>query len=349
MSEPTHSSATRPAGTARFGMTVPFDGLSLAQHRDVFSELEELGYSDFWSSEAMGTDAFTPLALAAAWTTRPRLGTAIIPAATRGPALMAQSIAALAEAAPGRVVAGIGTSSNVIVQNWNAVPFEQPYQRTRDTVRFLRVALTGEKVDHAYETFTVKGFKLGRVPEVQPQLLIAGLRPGMLRLAGAESDGAILNWLSAADVPKVAAIVHDAAADAAAHSAQDSPASSKPKEIVARLFVCPNTDTAVVRKGARMAIAAYLNVPVYAAFHEWLGNGPRLSGMWDAWKVGDRKAALEAIPDEVVDDLIIHGSVADCRAHIQRYVANGVTTPVLAILPFGVDPIQAARDLAPRA
>jgi alkanesulfonate monooxygenase SsuD/methylene tetrahydromethanopterin reductase-like flavin-dependent oxidoreductase (luciferase family) len=71
--------------------------------------------------------------------------------------------------------------------------------------------------------------------------------------------------------------------------------------------------------------------------------------MWDHWKAGDRKAALEAIPDQVVDELIVHGSPEACREHIQRYVANGVTTPALAILPFpGVDPRQAIRDLAPR-
>jgi hypothetical protein len=29
---------------------------------------------------------------------------------------------------------------------WNGIPFEKPYQRVRDTVRFLRRALRGEKV-----------------------------------------------------------------------------------------------------------------------------------------------------------------------------------------------------------
>lgn len=319
-----------------YGMTVPFDGVPLSDHRLRFEELVELGYTDAWSSEANGTDAFTPLALAAAWAPSLRLGTAIVPASTRGPALMAQSVAALAETAPGRVAVGIGTSSNVIVEYWNGIPFEKPFQRTRDTVRFLKAALAGEKIDHAYETFTVKGFKLGRVPEVTPSLLIAALRPGMLRLAGAESDGAIINWLGADDVAKVAPIVQEAGG-------------GTPKEIVARIFVCPNPDAEVVRKAARFAIAAYLNVPVYAAFHEWLGNGPLLQGMWDAWKAGDRKAALAAIPDELVDRLIIHGTPAECRAHIQRYVDNGVTTPALAVMPFGIDVAQAVRDLAPGA
>jgi alkanesulfonate monooxygenase SsuD/methylene tetrahydromethanopterin reductase-like flavin-dependent oxidoreductase (luciferase family) len=56
---------------------------------------------------------------------------------------------------------------------------------------------------------------------------------------------------------------------------------------------------------------------------------------------------LAAIPDSVVDALIVHGSPAECRAHIQRYVDNGVTCPAIALLPFGFDVRQAVRDLAP--
>src|SRR3954470_9097789 len=312
---------------ARYGMTIPFDGVPLSEHKSWYEELADLGYTDLWSSEANGTDAFTPLTLASAWVPQMRLGCAIVPAYTRGPALLAQSVAAMAEAAPGRFAFGLGTSSNVIVQNWNGIPFDEPYKKTRDVVRFLRQALAGEKVDGDFDTFTVKGFRLGRVPKEQPQILIAALRPGMLRLAGRESDGAIINWLSAEDVAKVVPEVQAGAGGGG---------SDQTKEIVARIFVAPNEDADTVRQMGRFAIAAYLNVPVYAAFHEWLGRGPELKGMWDAWKAGDRKAATAAIPDEVVDELIIHGSAEECRAHVQRYFDNGVTTAALAILPFGV-------------
>jgi probable F420-dependent oxidoreductase len=318
-------------------MTVPLDGLPLSEHAEWFRELADLGYTDIWSSEANGTDAFTPLALAAAWAPSLRLGTAIVPAYTRGPGLMAMSAAALAEAAPGRVVIGVGTSSDVIVERWNDIPFEQPYQRTRDVVRFLRAALRGEKMSDEYDTFKTRGFKVGRVPEVQPKIMVAGLREGMLRLAGRESDGAIINWLSAEDVSTVAPIV------------QEAGGGGGDKEIVARIFVCPSDDAETVRNMGRFAIAAYLNVPVYAAFHEWLGRGEQLRGMWDAWKAGDRKAALAAIPDQVVDDLIVHGPPEACREHIARYFDNGVTTSTLAVMPFGVDARQAARDLSPAA
>src|SRR5207237_4762838 len=104
----------------------------------------------------------------------------------------------------------------------------------------------------------------------------------------------------------------------------------------------------ILALGSIVAATAYAEGP-YAAFHEWLGRGPALKGMWDAWKAGDRKAATAAIPDEVVDQLIVHGSPEECRTHLQRYFDNGVTTAALAIMPFGVDTKQAIRDLAPNS
>ena len=318
-------------------MTVPLPG-HLHSHRERLSELADMGYSDIWSAESDGADGFTPLAMAAAWEPRLRLGTAIIPAYTRSPACFAQSVASLADAAPGRFAIGIGSSSNVIVERWNGIPFVEPYKKVRDVVRFLNDALSGEKVAKKYDTFEVNGFKLGVRPEQKPKILVAALREGMLKLAGRESDGAIINWLSPTDVSKVAAVVRDAAG-------------GQEREIVARIFVCPSENTEVVRAAGRFAIAAYLNVPVYADFHRWLGRGDLLKDMWDHWKAGDRKAALAAIPDEVVDDILIHGSAAHCRAKIDEYFANGVTTSSLAIL--GLDPElnywESVKALSPSA
>lgn len=317
---------------ARYGMTIPLAGIPLHQHQDWLKEMVDLGYTDFWSSEANGHDGFTPLALAAAWVPTARLGIAIIPAYTRGPALMAQSVASLADAAPGRFVMGIGTSSDVIVERWNGIPFEEPYQQVQAMVRFLRKSLAGEKVDEDFGRFRVKGFRLGVKIEQQPPILIAALRQGMLGLAGREGDGAILNWLSADDVLQVVPYVHAGGDD---------------KEIVARIFVLPIEDRATALAIGRRAVAAYLNVPVYAAFHEWLGRGDQLAGMWKAWKEGDRAAAVEAIPEEVVDALIVNGSPEACREHIQRYVKNGVDTPAIALLHTG-DLRETIRALAPK-
>jgi probable F420-dependent oxidoreductase len=316
-------------------MTIPLTGHPFSEQRQLIQELEAAGYTDLWSAEANTTDGLVPLALASVWAPSARLGTAILPVYTRGPALLAQSIATMALAAPGRFVAGIGASSNVIVENWNGMAFEHPYKRVRDTVRFLRTALAGDKVDERYETFAVSGFRLGSVPEQPVPILVAALREGMLRLAGREGDGAIVNWLSADDASRVAGIVH---------------AQGPGKDVVARIFVCPNPDRDVVVPAAKFAMAAYLNVPVYRAFHEWLGRGDVLAEHWEQWDAGDRKGSLAKIPESLVDDLIVNGTPEQCRDHIARYVANGVTTPALLIMPFGgIDVREAALALAPQS
>lgn len=317
--------------TPRYGITIPFEGVPLGEHRAIVQALPDLGYTDVWSAETDGADAFTPLALASEWAPTLRLGTAIVPVFTRGPATLASCAATLAAAAPGRFVLGVGSSSNVIVERWNGIAFDSPYARVRDTVRFLRSAFAGEKVSERYETFAVDGFRLSLVPDPPPVLLVAALRSGMLQLAGREADGAILNWLSADDVRTVAPYVHEGGPG---------------KEVAARIFVAPSPDADAVRGMAKKFIAAYLNVPVYRAFHEWLGR-EELGPMWSAWAAGDRKAAVAAVPDEVVDQLVVHGPPAQCREHIQRYVDAGVTTPVIAPLLGGGDVMAAVRALAP--
>jgi len=313
-------------------MSIPLPGGQQDQRRWT-EKLVELGYTDVWSSETAGVDAFTPLARANEWAPQLRLGTAVVPAFTRGPGLMAQCVATIADLAPGRFAFGLGASSNVIVERWNAQPFDRPFSRTRDMLRFLREALTGAKVTRTYDTFEVSGFRLALVPEVQPRLLVAALRERMLELAGSEADGVILNWLSAEDVATVAPRVLAGGAD---------------KEIACRIFVCPSTSDEA-RAAARQWVTTYLNVPVYADYQRFLGRGDLLAPMQAHWDAGDRKAALDAVPDEVVDDLVVLGTPDQCRTHIQRYVDHGVTTPMLALMPWGVSVDDAIELLAPAA
>jgi probable F420-dependent oxidoreductase len=316
--------------TARYGITIPFEGVTLLEHRDWFHRLADLGYTDVWSAEVDGADGFTPLTVAALSEERLNLGVAVTPTFTRGPGLLAMSIAAMAEVAGGRFTMGLGASSLPVVERWNGISYEKPYQRTRDVLRFVKRALDGEKIDEVFETFEIHGFKLSRPVINRPPILLGALRPGMLRLAGEEADGAILNWLAASDVAQCRREV------------------GENKTIAARLFVIPLEDADAARFVARRMISSYLTVNAYAEFHRWLGRGEALTPMWDAWGEGNRKLANEVIPDEVVDELVIHGSYDECREHVDRYIEAGVEIPSIAIVPFGVDLKDAVEGLAPR-
>ena len=85
----------------RWGLTVPLPGVSLPDHAELVRALPDLGYTDVWSAETNGTDAFTPLALASAWEPTLRLGTAIVPAFIVFPGQTARSRARAGVFRPG--------------------------------------------------------------------------------------------------------------------------------------------------------------------------------------------------------------------------------------------------------
>src|SRR5215475_508687 len=256
----------------RWALSVPLDAFTLAEHADIAREAERLGYTGAWSFEVDGIDGFTPLAVVG-MATGLRVGIAIANVFTRGPATLAISAAGMAEIAPGRFCLGVGAGSEPIVETWNGGRFDRPARRVREMVQFLRSALAGERVVFRGETFSVDGFRLSRPLERPVPIHVAALRSGMLGLAGEVADGVILNWLSADDVPRSVAV----AREAAARAGRDP----KAIEITARLLVNLDEPGPAADLGVRRHIAAYLNVPVYRAFHEWLGRGGELAPMWE--------------------------------------------------------------------
>lgn len=329
----------------RWALSVPLDGLPLAELAAVARDIEDLGYTDAWSLEIDGIDCFAPLAVVGA-ATQMRVGTAIVNAYTRGPATLAMSAAGLAEIVPRRFCLGIGAGSQPIVETWNGGTFSRPATRVREMVQFLRQVFTGERVVFQGETFTVNGFRLSRPVTAPIPIYVAALRPGMLRVAGAVGDGVIINWLSVDDVPKSVHVVREAAAEAGRDP--------QTIEVTARLMVHIDPPDPDSDQFVRQDIAAYMNVPVYKAFQQWLGRSALLGPMWDAWDSGNRRGALAAIPDQAVHELTLRGTMEEIRAHVQRYLDAGVDTACLYLLTRERDParkrevvLQAMRALAP--
>jgi probable F420-dependent oxidoreductase len=287
----------------RWGLTLPFAGLPLREHLDHFRHAEAAGYDDLWTGETAGPDGFTPLALAAAVTERIRLATGIVNPYTRGPALLAQQAAALADASGGRFVLGIGSSSNVIVERWNGVPFVKPLTHVRESVENLRPVLAGER--------GFGGFKLETAPSHEVPIVIAALRAKMLALAAEIGDGAFTNFLPLSGLPQVVE----------AFGAPD-------KELACRFFCVPMPEEEGLGF-AKHLFTAYGTVPVYAAFFRWLGWAEQLDPMVEAWEAGDRKRALELCPEDLVREIFVFGTPDEMKERLGRFAAGGITTLIL--------------------
>jgi probable F420-dependent oxidoreductase len=301
--------------TARWGLSLDLPGLPLPETSEVIRAAEAAGYTDGWPGEVQGVDGFTPVTVAALATERMRVGTGVVNVFTRGLPVLAQHSLALQELSQGRFALGIGSSSNVIVERWNGIPFERPRTRVREAVEFLRAALAGERAGPG-------GFRLERPPPEPVPIVIAALREKMLQTAGELGDGAFLNYLPLSRVETVLEEIR------AGERLAGKPEGST--EVLCRFF-CLHGDPDKTIEMARWMFCAYATVPVYEQFFRWLGFGEAIGPMADAWRAGDRPRALEAAPEELIREVFVLGDPPTQRARLEEFRDLGVTCPVLLI------------------
>jgi probable F420-dependent oxidoreductase len=301
-----------PVPETRWALTLPFAATPLRDHRQLIEQAEAAGYDDLWSGETNGPDGFTPLLLAAVWTQRMRLGTGVVNSFTRGPAVLAQHAAALQDASGGRFCLGIGSSSSVIVERWNQIPFEKPLTKVRESVVTLRAVFAGERGPG--------GFKLETAPDPPPPIYVAALRGKMLRLAGAIGDGTFVNFLPLSGLPKVMEEIHAGERDAGKQEGSS--------DVLCRFFCIPQ-DADQGLPLARWMFAAYATVPVYEQFFRWIGWGEAIDPMVEAWAAGERERARELAPAELIREIFIFGGPEEQKARLQEFVQGGISTPVL--------------------
>lgn len=156
---------------------------------------EDLGYDHGWvpDSQMIWSDCYAVLALAAANTSRIRLGTGVSIGPTRIAPVTAHSIATIAALAPGRVFLGLGTG-HTAMRVMGMKP--QKPKAFREYLRVVRALLGGEEVSYTLgdETRDIRFLHLDRkfidLSEPIP-IWVAANGPGALRAAGAYGDGRI--------------------------------------------------------------------------------------------------------------------------------------------------------------
>ena len=315
----------------RYGITFPFDGIPLVDQREIVRELVDLGYTDLWSAESGGYDAFTPLAVAAQWAPELRFGTAIVPVYTRG----AHTLGVDRRVdVPGRARPVRARHRHVVRRDRRTV--ERDARSTSRTSACATPSAScaprsqARRSTRSTRRSACAGFRLGITVPEQPPILVAALREGMLRLAGREGDGAIINWLSADDVKTVVPHVGADNEIVGAHlrvAGRRCGAGARGGQARDRVV----SHRARLRRVPRMAGPGRRARRPLAALE---GRRPQGGGRIDSRLTSSTSCSCGAHPRA-------------CKEHIARYMENGVTTPAPALF-CGPDQLRAvlARSLA---
>lgn len=302
----------------RLGVTLPFEDSPASETVRLASRAESLGYEDAWSYERDYFDAFTPLAAAASATQQMRLGTSIVPALTRPPALIAMSAASLAHLAPGRFRLGLGASTETVVSGWMGLEWSHPIARTSQTLTSIRRLLAGEKVGR---------FRLYRPPAAHVPIYLAALGPRMVKLAGELADGVVLFMAGPNAIPDVQRIC------------------ARPIDSVARVVTVTGSSVVASREFARRFIAMYATLPFYSAFLARQGFGDEVAAIGAQWRSGDRRAAARLVSDAMVRDLVWIVADENAADLVVRFAEAGLGCLDLWFMSPADSPEQRQRDL----
>jgi F420-dependent oxidoreductase-like protein len=301
-------------------------------------EAERLGVDCVWSAEAWGHDAVTPLAFMAARTSRIRLGTGIMQAGTRTPALVAMTAMSLAAMSGGRFLLGLGVSGPQVIEGWHGIRFERPVQRLRETVEIVRRAARGERLAYKGQVYELplpggEGKALRSFARPQPDIpvYLATLSPKSLEMTGEIADG----WLGTSFMPEHAHVFVDSLKAGAARAAR----SLAQLDLQAGGVVAFSDDVDRLIAPRKPGLAFTLGA-MGSRRHNFYNDAFRRAGYEDLalevqrlWLDGRREEAASRVPDELVLKTNLLGTEVMVRERLEAYRGAGITT--LRVEPAG--------------
>jgi len=301
-----------------------YDEHSLGKLAAYAQVAESKGFHSVWLAESWGMDATVLLSHIGAHTKNIKLGTAILNVYSRSPGLMAIATESLNELYPGRFILGLGASTKAVIEGFHGMPFDKPAARMREVAQIVRKATAGEEVNFKGRTVSLQGFRL-RVPPrcPPPPIYMAALGDVSMKVVAEVGDG----W-----IPYLTPLRGIAAK--AAELRSGALAAGRPENAVT---IAPLVETAVsndreqARAVVRRHIAMYLGAmgPHYRGFVASFGFEKEVEQIRVAWADRQRDAARAAVSDEMIDEMSVCGTPAECRSQLARLRQAGVDLPIL--------------------
>lgn len=309
------------------------------------AEAEQLGVDSFWTAEAYGSDALTPLAWWGAATSRITLGTSICQIAARTPTALAMAALTLDHLCGGRFVLGIGASGPQVVEGWYGQPYPRPLERTREYVEIMRAVWAREEPvaydGRHYQLPLRGGAGLGKALKstVHPlrseiPVYMGAEGPKNVALAAEIADGWLPLWFS----PKSDGFYRAALAEGHGRAgARRQPADF---EIAGVVPVIEHDDVEAAAGLMKPMLALYIGGMGArgANFHHdvfvRMGWQEVCEEVQDLYLAGKRDLAAQAVPTELVEDVALVGPADKIVEELERrWSETCLTTMIIGGLP----------------
>lgn len=329
----------------RIGLSINYSGGFKETAAEV-ADLERAGLDIVFVPEAYSFDAVSALGFLAARTERVQLASGILQLYTRTPSLTAMTAAGLDFVSDGRFILGIGASGPQVIEGFHGVPYDAPIGRTRELVEICRKVWRREKLNYQGKYYQIplpadRGTGLGKelklinhpVREDIP-VLLAALGPKNVELAAEVANG----WQPIFFLPERA---KDVWGDAlAAGKAKRDPALGE-LDIFAGPALAIGENVTPLLEFVKPHLALYIGgmgakgKNFYHTLATKYGYGEAADRIQELYLAGDKQAATQAVPDELVRDVSLIGPESFVKERIAAMAEAGVTT--LNVTPIAED------------
>jgi F420-dependent oxidoreductase-like protein len=277
---------------------------------------EKLGYESVYVTHIASRDSLTTLMAYASATETIRLGTGVMPIYSRKPVTTAMSAATADEFSGGRIVLGLGVSHRPVVEGWFDDTIDRPVREMREYVGIVRAILRGEDPPPGEKFKTAFHFMGFEPPRADLPIYVAGLSPGMLRLAGEIADGVIL-WLCNPNY------VRDYVVPAVREGRERGGKELDGFDIVAAVPSAVTGDPDEARDKLRQELVPYFHLPFYRAMIERSGFEADVAAADEG----------EPVSDDFLGVLAAIGDAEEATASVRRYRDAGATSPCIGAVP----------------
>ncbi len=298
----------------------------LARVGDYARKVEAMGFDCLWSSETKH-DPFMPLAVAAAATSRIRLGTSIAVAFPRSPMILAHTAWDLQAASDGRFILGLGTQVKGHNERRFSVKWEAPGPKLREVILAVRAIWdcwqNGTRLDFKGQFYhfslMTPFFNPGPIKHPKIPIYIAGVNQYMCRLAGEMCDGLHVHPFNS---PKYLREFVHPAVEQGLHTSGRKRSDFTFTASVFSVIGDTEQELASARASVKQQLAFYASTRTYEpvlAAHGWQDLTPKLHRKSVE---GDWKSMGELITDEMLETYAVTGTYADIAQRIQERYAG---------------------------
>jgi coenzyme F420-dependent oxidoreductase len=301
---------------------------------------EQLGYDRAWLPESWGRDAVTTLTAIARETDEIGIGSSIMNVFSRSPALLGQTAVTLQEVSDGRFRLGLGPSGPIVIEGWHGMDFGNPLRRTREAIEIVKQVTAGEELEYDGEYFDVAGFRLRcEPPEPAPPVDAAGMGPKSVELAGRFADG----W-------HALMLTRDGLRDRLEdfdHGSDLGDRNRDDQRVTLSLTCCALADAPEAERLVRQHIGFYIGGmgTFYRDAMARQGYEDAAYEVAEQWASGNREAAMEALPDEIIEETAVAGTPAEAAEKLDAFAAVDGVDAINVSFPRAADPDQIAQTM----